>query len=44
VLGLVEEGVVTKDLVALVEPRPAGYESTESFIDKAALRLAAALA
>jgi isocitrate dehydrogenase len=43
VLGLIEDGIVTKDLVALVEPRPAGYESTESFIDKAARRLAAAL-
>jgi isocitrate dehydrogenase len=39
VLGLIEDGVVTKDLVGLVEPRPSGYESTESFIDKAALRL-----
>jgi isocitrate dehydrogenase len=43
VLGIIEEGIVTKDLVALVEPRPSGYESTESFIDKAASRLAAAL-
>ena len=39
VLGLIEEGVVTKDLVSLVEPRPAGYESTELFIDKVARRL-----
>ena len=44
VLGLIEEGAVTKDLVSLVEPKPAGHESTEGFIDKAALRLAAALA
>jgi isocitrate dehydrogenase len=44
VLGIIEEGTVTKDLVALVEPRPAGYESTESFIEKAARRLDAALA
>jgi isocitrate dehydrogenase len=43
VLGLIEDGFVTKDLVALVEPRPAGYESTESFIEKVALRLGAAL-
>jgi isocitrate dehydrogenase len=43
VLGVIEEGIVTKDLVALVEPRPAGYESTESFIDKAAARLASAM-
>jgi isocitrate dehydrogenase len=39
VLGIIEEGIVTKDLVALVEPRPAGYESTEGFIDKAATKL-----
>jgi isocitrate dehydrogenase len=44
VLGLIEEGTVTKDLVALVEPRPAGYESTEGFIDKAAARLIESLA
>jgi isocitrate dehydrogenase len=44
VLGIIEEGIVTKDLVALVEPRPAGYESTESFMDKAAERLSSALA
>jgi isocitrate dehydrogenase len=43
VLGLIEEGSVTKDLMALVEPRPAGYESTEGFIDKAARRLATAM-
>ena len=44
VLGIIEDGIVTKDLVALVEPRPSGYESTEGFIDKAARRLDAALA
>jgi isocitrate dehydrogenase len=44
VLGLIEKGVVTKDLVALVEPRPALYESTESFIDKAAAALSRKLA
>jgi isocitrate dehydrogenase len=44
VIGAIEEGIVTKDLVALVEPRPAGYESTEGFIEKAARRLDAALA
>jgi isocitrate dehydrogenase len=43
VLGLIEEGIVTKDLVALVEPRPSGFESTEGFIDKAASRLASSL-
>jgi isocitrate dehydrogenase len=40
VLGVIEAGAVTKDLVALVEPRPLGYESTEAFIDKAAAALA----
>jgi isocitrate dehydrogenase len=44
VLGLIEEGVVTKDLVGLVEPRPSGFESTEGFIDKVAGRLTAVLA
>jgi isocitrate dehydrogenase len=44
VIGLIEEGIVTKDLVALVEPRPSGFESTEGFIDKAARRLASSLA
>jgi isocitrate dehydrogenase len=44
VLGIIEEGVVTKDLVGLVEPRPSGYESTELFIEKAARRLDSALA
>jgi isocitrate dehydrogenase len=39
VLGIIERGIVTKDLVAIVEPRPSGYESTESFIDKAAALL-----
>ncbi|MDA8427037.1 MAG: isocitrate/isopropylmalate family dehydrogenase [Treponema sp.] len=39
VLGLVEAGVVTKDLVDLIEPRPATYETTELFIDAAAERL-----
>ena len=44
VVGLIEGGVVTKDLVALVEPKPAGYETTESFIEKVGARLTAALA
>jgi isocitrate dehydrogenase len=43
VLGVIEDGIVTKDLVALVEPRPAGYETTQGFIDKAARRLAAVM-
>jgi isocitrate dehydrogenase len=39
VLGCIESGIVTKDLVGLVEPRPAGYESTAGFIDAVARRL-----
>jgi isocitrate dehydrogenase len=39
VLGCIEAGIVTKDLVGLVEPRPSGYESTELFIDAVARRL-----
>ncbi len=39
VLATIESGIVTKDLVGLVEPRPAGYESTEGFIDAVARRL-----
>ena len=39
VLGCIEDGIVTKDLVGLVEPRPAGYESTAGFIDAVARRL-----
>jgi isocitrate dehydrogenase len=39
VIGNLEDGVVTKDLVNLVTPRPAGYETTQSFIDKVAQRL-----
>jgi isocitrate dehydrogenase len=39
VLGCIEAGVVTKDLVGLVEPRPAGHESTEGFIDAVARAL-----
>ena len=38
-LGLVEEGIVTRDLVGLVEPAPKGYRTTEGFIDAAAGRL-----
>jgi isocitrate dehydrogenase, NADP-dependent, eukaryotic type len=43
VIGLIESGRVTKDLVPLVEPRPSTWESTEGFIDKAATRLEEAL-
>ena len=44
VLGIIEAGIVTKDLVALIDPRPSGYEGTELFIDKAAAALERALA
>ncbi len=44
VIGIIERGIVTKDLVALVEPRPAGYESTEGFIDEVAASLGRRLA
>jgi isocitrate dehydrogenase len=43
VLGCIEDGVVTKDLVSLVTPAPRGYETTEGFIDKVAERLCAAV-
>ena len=39
VIDNLEAGVVTKDLVRLVAPPPAGYETTEGFIDKVAQRL-----
>ncbi len=39
VLGCIEEGVVTKDLIPLCNPKPAGFETTEGFIAKVAARL-----
>nr|WP_320131786.1 NADP-dependent isocitrate dehydrogenase [uncultured Holophaga sp.] len=39
VLSLIEEGVVTKDLVSLVVPAVQGFETTEGFLDKVAERL-----
>jgi isocitrate dehydrogenase len=39
VIDCIEEGIVTKDLVALMEPRPAGHQSTEGFIDAVAVKL-----
>ena len=39
VLDCIEGGIVTKDLVPLMEPRPAGYQTTEGFIDAVAERL-----
>ena len=43
VIGCIEEGIVTKDLVKLVSPSPKGHETTEGFIDKVAARLACEL-
>jgi isocitrate dehydrogenase len=39
VIGCIEDGVVTKDLVPLMSPQPAGYQSTEGFIAAVADRL-----
>jgi phosphoheptose isomerase len=41
VLETIESGVVTKDLAAIAEPRPAGYVTTEGFITAIADRLRA---
>jgi len=41
VIGCIEAGIVTKDLVPLMHPQPAGYQSTEGFIDAVAERLMA---
>ena len=43
IIDLIEEGVVTKDLVNLVQPRPSGYQDTAGFIDRVAERLAKSL-
>jgi isocitrate dehydrogenase len=39
VIGCIEAGIVTKDLVPLMDPKPAGYKTTEGFIDAVAARL-----
>jgi isocitrate dehydrogenase len=39
VIGCIEDGIVTKDLVPLMNPRPAGHQSSEGFIDAVAARL-----
>ena len=39
VLGCIEDGVATKDLIGLMDPRPADYQSTEGFLDAVAARL-----
>ncbi|MFA6029500.1 MAG: NADP-dependent isocitrate dehydrogenase [Elusimicrobiota bacterium] len=39
VIGCIEDGIVTKDLMKLVTPTPKSHETTEGFIDKVAQRL-----
>jgi isocitrate dehydrogenase len=39
VMNSIESGVVTKDLVPLMEPKPTGFQTTEGFIDAVATRL-----
>ena len=39
VIGLIEGGVMTKDLAAIAEPHVSGYARTEEFIDAVAARL-----
>lgn len=39
VMDCIEAGIVTKDLVQLIEPRPANYLTTEGFIEEVAARL-----
>ncbi len=39
VLGCIEAGIVTKDLVPLMDPKPANFQTTEGFIDAVAARL-----
>jgi isocitrate dehydrogenase len=41
VIATIESGIVTKDLVPLMDPRPAGHRTTEGFIDAVAERLQA---
>jgi isocitrate dehydrogenase len=44
VIETIEAGVVTKDLAAIAEPRPAGYVTTAGFIEAIAERLASKMA
>jgi len=39
VIGCIEDGTVTKDLVPLMDPRPIGHQSTEGFIGAVAAKL-----
>jgi isocitrate dehydrogenase len=39
VIGLIESGVMTKDLAAIAEPKPGKYAHTEEFLDQVAAKL-----
>jgi len=39
VVKTIEDGIMTKDLAAIAEPRPVNYAGTEEFIDRVAVRL-----
>ena len=39
VVNIIEGGVMTKDLAAIAEPRPAKYALTHEFIDAVAKKL-----
>jgi len=41
VIGCIEAGIVTKDLVPLMSPQPANYQTTEGFINAVAARFRA---
>lgn len=40
VMECIEDGIVTRDLVQLMDPRPAGFQTTEGFLEAVAGRLA----
>ncbi|MFA6004109.1 MAG: NADP-dependent isocitrate dehydrogenase [Elusimicrobiota bacterium] len=40
VISCIEQGLVTKDLIPLMDPKPAKYETTAGFIDQVAAKLA----
>jgi len=39
VIKSIESGIMTKDLAAIAEPRPANHAQTEEFLDTVAARL-----
>ncbi len=39
VISVIESGVMTKDLAAIADPKPAAYAQTEAFLDAVAARL-----